>query len=59
MIGAAVNDANRQDRPALAALESHGAFIARHIGPNAEEQQAMLDAIGFASCSALMAACTW
>ena len=43
------------DRPPLAALESHGAFIARHIGPSPDEQQAMLDAIGFASRTALIA----
>jgi glycine cleavage system pyridoxal-binding protein P len=43
-----------KDSPALAALENHGAFIGRHIGPSPREQQAMLDAIGFASRSALM-----
>ena len=44
----------QKKHPALEALENHAAFIARHIGPSADEQQAMLDAIGFASRGALM-----
>ncbi|HTH59405.1 MAG TPA: aminomethyl-transferring glycine dehydrogenase [Paraburkholderia sp.] len=38
----------------LAALEAHDAFAARHIGPDAADQQAMLDALGFASRAALI-----
>ncbi|WP_322043594.1 aminomethyl-transferring glycine dehydrogenase [Paraburkholderia sp. J67] len=38
----------------LAALEAHDAFAARHIGPDSADQQAMLDALGFASRAALM-----
>ncbi len=38
----------------LAALEAHDAFAARHIGPDTADQQAMLDALGFASRAALM-----
>ncbi|HKU88031.1 MAG TPA: aminomethyl-transferring glycine dehydrogenase [Casimicrobiaceae bacterium] len=49
-----MNDVASKETPALAALENHGAFIARHIGPSAHEQQAMLDAIGFPSRGALM-----
>ena len=44
----------QKKHPALEALENHAAFIARHIGPSADEQQAMLEAIGFASRGALM-----
>ncbi len=38
----------------LAALEVHDAFAARHIGPDSADQQAMLDALGFASRAALI-----
>ncbi|HET6802575.1 MAG TPA: hypothetical protein VFI50_08020, partial [Casimicrobiaceae bacterium] len=40
--------------PALAALENHDAFIARHIGPRDEAEQAMLRELGFASRDALI-----
>ena len=40
--------------PALAALEAHDAFIARHIGPRDVAQQAMLRELGFASRDALI-----
>ncbi len=33
----------------LAALECHNAFAQRHIGPDAADQHAMLEALGFAS----------
>ncbi|MFC0402561.1 aminomethyl-transferring glycine dehydrogenase [Paraburkholderia rhizosphaerae] len=38
----------------LAALEVHDAFAERHIGPDAADQRAMLDALGFASRAALI-----
>ncbi|QGZ62726.1 aminomethyl-transferring glycine dehydrogenase [Paraburkholderia acidisoli] len=38
----------------LATLEAHDAFAARHIGPDAADQQAMLDALGFATRDALI-----
>ena len=38
----------------LAALEVHDAFAERHIGPDAADQQSMLEALGFASRAALM-----
>jgi len=38
----------------LAALEVHDAFAERHIGPDTADQQAMLDALGFASRAALI-----
>ena len=38
----------------LAALEVHDAFAERHIGPDAADQQMMLDALGFASRAALI-----
>ncbi len=40
----------------LRQLEQHDAFIARHIGPNAEEQRHMLDVLGFAACEDLIKA---
>ncbi|WP_296662608.1 aminomethyl-transferring glycine dehydrogenase [Paraburkholderia sp.] len=40
----------------LAALESHDAFAGRHISPDAADQQAMLDTLGFASRAALIEA---
>jgi len=46
---------NRTPTP-LAALEAHDAFAARHIGPDAADQQAMLDTLGFASRAALIEA---
>ena len=41
-------------RPALTALENHDAFIARHIGPWAEDQQAMLRELGYETLDGLM-----
>src|SRR5471032_1274667 len=38
----------------LAALECHDAFAHRHIGPDAADQHAMLEALGFASRAALI-----
>src|SRR5579864_3162724 len=38
----------------LAALEVHDAFAERHIGPDSADQQAMLEALGFASRAALI-----
>ena len=38
----------------LAALEVHDAFAERHIGPDAADQGAMLDLLGFASRDALI-----
>ena len=38
----------------LAALECHDAFAERHIGPDAADQHAMLEALGFASRAALI-----
>src|SRR5436190_20157586 len=43
-------------RATLAELEDHGAFEPRHIGPDAEDQAAMLAALGYASRAALMEA---
>jgi glycine dehydrogenase len=42
-----------QDLP-LAALEDHDAFARRHIGPDAGEQAAMLEALGLTSLDALV-----
>src|ERR1700730_13889344 len=39
---------------ALAALECHNAFAQRHIGPDAADQHAMLEALGFASRAAFI-----
>ena len=41
-------------RTSLAALEEHDAFIARHIGPDANDQAAMLSVLGYATRAALM-----
>jgi glycine dehydrogenase len=41
--------------PALSALENTSEFIARHIGPSAAEQAHMLQTVGAADMSALMA----
>jgi len=41
-------------RTSLTQLEARDAFIARHIGPDAAEQQAMLDVLGYASRAALI-----
>ncbi|CAH2787255.1 MAG: Glycine dehydrogenase [decarboxylating] (glycine cleavage system P protein) (EC [Candidatus Burkholderia crenata] len=38
----------------LAVLECHNAFAQRHIGPNAADQHAMLEALGFASRAAFI-----
>ncbi|HUP98509.1 MAG TPA: aminomethyl-transferring glycine dehydrogenase [Usitatibacter sp.] len=40
----------------LAELEDHGAFQRRHIGPDADDQAAMLATLGFASRAALVEA---
>jgi glycine dehydrogenase len=40
--------------PALAELEDHGAFARRHIGPDAEDQAAMLATLGFRTRSELI-----
>jgi glycine dehydrogenase len=40
--------------PSLTALEDHAAFVARHIGPDAQEQADMLKALGYASREALI-----
>ena len=42
------------DRSPLSALEQHDAFAGRHIGPDTDEQKAMLKELGFASRAALM-----
>jgi glycine dehydrogenase len=41
-------------RTSLTQLEARDAFIARHIGPDANEQQQMLDVLGYASRAALI-----
>ncbi|MHA4866173.1 aminomethyl-transferring glycine dehydrogenase [Duganella sp. PWIR1] len=41
-------------RTSLTQLEARDAFIARHIGPDAAEQQAMLSVLGYASRAALI-----
>ena len=41
-------------RTSLADLEEHDAFIARHIGPDANDQAAMLSVLGYATRAALM-----
>ncbi|NRR31524.1 aminomethyl-transferring glycine dehydrogenase [Oxalobacteraceae bacterium] len=41
-------------RTSLTQLEARDAFIARHIGPDADEQAAMLSTLGYASRAALI-----
>ncbi|WP_395398931.1 aminomethyl-transferring glycine dehydrogenase [Pseudoduganella sp. UC29_106] len=41
-------------RTSLTQLEARDAFIARHIGPDAAEQQQMLEVLGYASRAALI-----
>jgi glycine dehydrogenase len=41
-------------RPSLAELEQHDAFCARHIGPDAAEQAAMLAVLGYSTRAALI-----
>ena len=41
-------------RTPLITLEQHDAFSGRHIGPDTDEQKAMLKELGFASRAALM-----
>ncbi|MBB3221370.1 aminomethyl-transferring glycine dehydrogenase [Pseudoduganella umbonata] len=41
-------------RTSLTTLEARDAFIARHIGPDAAEQQQMLDTLGYATRAALI-----
>jgi len=41
-------------RTSLSQLEARDAFIARHIGPDAAEQQQMLDVLGYATRAALI-----
>jgi len=43
-----------QTRPSLAELEQCDAFTARHIGPDAEAQAAMLSELGYATRAALI-----
>ena len=47
-------NAAAQARPTLAELEARDAFAARHIGPDAAEQQHMLKVLGFDSRTALI-----
>src|SRR6185503_16165995 len=42
------------ERLSLAELEDHGAFMRRHVGPDAEGEAAMLRALGYASRAALI-----
>src|SRR5262249_8718798 len=42
------------ERAALAELEDHGAFQRRHIGPDEQDQAAMLATLGFKSRAALI-----
>ncbi|MGI9288954.1 MAG: aminomethyl-transferring glycine dehydrogenase [Pseudomonadales bacterium] len=44
------------ETPCLAQLGSHEEFIQRHIGPDFDDQQAMLATLGFESLDALIAA---
>ena len=41
-------------RPTLAALERRDEFASRHIGPDDDDQRAMLDTLGFASRGAMI-----
>ena len=41
-------------RTSLSQLEARDAFIARHIGPDAADQQAMLSVLGYQSRAALI-----
>ena len=43
-----------QNQAPLSALEQKDAFIARHIGPSSEEQQAMLAELGAADLDQLI-----
>jgi glycine dehydrogenase len=52
----AARSADPDARPALAELEQQDAFQARHIGPGAEEQAAMLALLGLPTRAALMEA---
>lgn len=45
---------HQQSRPSLAQLEMHDAFHARHIAPDANDQQQMLSTLGFNHISELM-----
>ncbi|MDE2003792.1 MAG: aminomethyl-transferring glycine dehydrogenase [Betaproteobacteria bacterium] len=45
---------NRPPGETLAALEDHDGFVARHVGTAAQDQVAMLAALGFASRAALI-----
>ena len=44
------------DRPTLTQLDGADAFVARHLGPRAEEVRRMLERVGFDSLDALMEA---
>src|ERR1700712_3204716 len=44
------------DHPSLSDLDSSAVFADRHIGPSAEEQATMLEALGFEHLNALMEA---
>ncbi len=52
----AVTELNTTTQSPLAELEQHGAFIGRHIGSDAAEQQRMLTELGYATRKALMEA---
>jgi len=49
-----MNAAARGNRPTLAELEARDAFAARHIGPDAAEQQHMLKVLGYDTRAALI-----
>jgi len=50
----AVTELSNISHSSLDELEQHGAFIGRHIGPDAAEQQLMLKELGYATRKALM-----
>ncbi|MDE2090542.1 MAG: aminomethyl-transferring glycine dehydrogenase [Gammaproteobacteria bacterium] len=52
----AVTEITKTSHGSLDELEQHGAFIGRHIGPDAAEQQLMLNELGYATRKALMEA---
>ena len=52
----AVTELPKKSLSALDDREQHGAFIGRHIGPDAAEQQLMLKELGYATRKALMEA---
>ncbi|MGA9855502.1 MAG: aminomethyl-transferring glycine dehydrogenase [Gammaproteobacteria bacterium] len=52
----AVTELSKVSHGSLNELEQHGAFIGRHIGSDAAEQQRMLNELGYATRKALMEA---